>query len=377
MSTQAVETGGAQTPTQAILGPIKELVRAGLQDRAQFEATWRSNRAFGAGKHWLKPARSDRRLYLDKRDVANGQERVKVDILTQRIQTGLGQLAGIEEREQLLFRREDLPAENFTAVANDGLQYGWDSEWKAKRQIARTKRRMVIDGTAAIQCMFDPTVGRDLGEVPIGDGYPIPMMVDEQTSQDVPTTAGQPITDGRLARAYVAHRAAAGGQVQFKPLNEGRIVWKPRSVFNLVVPPGLEDEDDFPWVAIVSAVTIESLIARYGDVARSLKEEPLEAAQAIGVKEGEAGFGDDEEGFGSGQKLKGHVRLVQWFGMPDSKHPKGRVVTYVRDTLLEAPREELPYRKPNGDYSPGIAYFHYWRVEGRFWGRALIEPGKP
>src|SRR5262245_26275035 len=152
---QVLETSaGGSTQASAVLKPVQELVRAGLRDRAQYEARWRSNRAFGAGHHWLKAARSDRRLYLDKKDVEGGRERVTVDILTQRIQTGLGQLSGLEERPQLLFRREDLPSEDFTQVANDGLQYGWDSEWDAKRQIRRVKRRILIDGTAAVQCYF-------------------------------------------------------------------------------------------------------------------------------------------------------------------------------------------------------------------------------
>src|SRR6266498_4554277 len=109
MSQMLQSPSGAQTPAEAILGPIKEKVDQGRRDRARFEAVWHSNRAFAAGKQWLKTSRRDRRLVLDKRDVEGGKQRVTVDVLTQYLNTGLSQLAGLEERPQLLFRRDDLP----------------------------------------------------------------------------------------------------------------------------------------------------------------------------------------------------------------------------------------------------------------------------
>lgn len=376
MSSQVIETGaGPPIAVSSVLEPVREKVKQGMEDRRRFEPVWHSNRAFAAGKQWLKTSRSDRRLYLDKNDVIGGRQRVTVDVLTQYVQTGLGQLAGIEERPNVTFRREDQPSEDFGKVANDGLQYGWDSEWKARRQLSRTKRRIIVDGTAAIQCLFDPTVGRPLGDVPLGDGMPIPMETPEGAPREIPTQMGRPLLDPTHARAYVAHRQSVGQTVAFKSLNEGRISWLPRSVFNIVVPPGLEDEDEFPWVAIVSAASIESLILRYGEKARVLVEEPLAALEAMGLKDTQSGLGGEEEEWGSPGKLKGHVALVQWYGMPDSRFPQGRVVTYAKNTLLDV-QDRLPYRKPNGDWAAGIAFFHYWRVEGRFWGRALIEPGK-
>lgn len=347
---------GAQTPAAQILGPIKKKVEAAKRDRARFEAVWHSNRAFAAGRHWLKHSRGDRRLVLDPRDVQNGKQRVTVDLLSQYLHTALGQLRGAEERPQLLFRRDDLPSEDFTKTANSALQYGWDSEWEAKRQLERVKRRIIVDGTAAIQCLFDPTVGKELGDVPLRDG--------------------KPLLDETEARAYVAELAAAGQTAQYKRLNEGRVCWKPRSVFNLLIPAGLEDEEEFPWVAIVSAVPLESLIARYGEQARQLKAEPLAALEVMGLKDsGEHGLGSDEEDYGAPGKLEDHAALVEFYEQPTSDNDKGRVVTYARDLLLEV-KEELPYKRPNGDYCDGIAFFHYWRVEGRFWGRGLIEPGK-
>ena len=100
--------------------------------------------------------------------------------------------------------------------------------------------------------------------------------------------------------------------------------------------------------------------------------------EQIGLKDSiESGFGSDPEGdAGQPGKLDGHVALVKYRERPSSLHPRGRVVTFCQERLLEPPTETLPYRRPNGDYHSGLVYFRYWRVEGRFWGRGLIEPGK-
>jgi hypothetical protein len=36
-------------------------------------------------------------------------------------------------------------------------------------------------------------------------------------------------------------------------------------------------------------------------------------------------------------------------------------------------RPALPYQAPDGTWRSGIAYFHWWRVTGRFWSRSLVE----
>jgi hypothetical protein len=356
---QIVEQAGVRTPADVVLGPIKERIEQAKRDRARFEPVWHSNRAYGAGKQWLKWSRADRRLRLDPADVAGGRERYVADILTTRLWTALGQLGGVDARPQLRFRREDIPSEDFTKAANDALAYGWDSEWLAKEQLSSIKRKLIIDGTAAIQCYFDPTVGQELGEVPVGPD-------------------GQPLLEPEAAYEHVSLMAQLGQQAQFKRMKEGRIVWRPRSAFQLLVPPGIEDEDYFPWEAVIEAVQIDKLIERFGDRARGLKEEPLAVLEQIGLKDSiEHGFGADPEGDpGVPGKLDGHVALVTYYERPNREHPKGRVVTYAGERLMEPPTPELPYKRPNGDYSSGLVYFHYWRVEGRFWGRGLIEPGK-
>jgi len=356
---QLVDTpAGLSTPAGQIIGPIRNAIEQGKRDRARMEPTWHSNRAMAAGKQWLKWSRADRRLKLDPRDIAGGADRRTVDLLTQNLWTALGQLGGAEARPQLLFRREDIPSEDFTQAANSALQYGWDSEWEANEKLTSVKRKLLVDGTAAIQCLFDPTVGKELGEVPIGPD-------------------GQPLLDKEQAYEHVSMMESLGEQAQFKSLKEGRVSWRPLSVFQIITPPGIEDEEDFPWEATIQAVQIDKLLERYGDKARGLKEEPLAVLEMIGLKDSvESAFGSDPEGDpGVPGRLDKHVALVTYYERPSTTHKKGRVVTYAADKLLEV-TEELPYVRPNGDRCSGLVYFHYWKVEGRFWGRGLIEPGK-
>lgn len=379
MAQQLVDQAGASSPVVAVLGPIKERIDQAKRDRSRIEPVWHSNRAYGAGKHWLKWSRSDRRLRLDPRDVQEGAERYTVDILTQNIMTALGQMAGAEERRQLLFRREDIPSEDFTKAANDALAYGWEHEWRAPEKLNAIKRKLLVDGTAAIQCYYDPTVGKELGNMPLGDGEPFQVYGDEEGTppEVVQSQAGQPIVDGLHARAFMQARTELGITPQMKHMREGRICWHPLSVFQLLVPPGIEDEQDFPWEAVIQAVQLDKLVERFGSQAKGIKEEPLAVLEQIGLKDSiDFGYGSDPEGDpGTPGKLDGHAALVTYYERPSTRHPRGRVVSFAGERMLETV-DELPYVRPNGDYHSGLVYFHYWRVEGRFWGRALIEGGK-
>jgi hypothetical protein len=369
---------GRSRPADEVLGPIKEKVEQAKRDRKRLEPTIHSNRAFAAGKQWLKWSRGDRRLMLDPKDVEGARERTTVDLLSQYMGTGEGLLAGAEARRDLVFRKEDIRSEDFTKAANDAMAFGWEVEFNAVSALARTKRRILVDGTAAIRVRFDPTVGRDLGEVPIGDGRTVTVLGEQEGEEPrpVPTQAGQPILDGSLARAYMAELMRYGEQPKMRRLNEGRVILEPLSFFNLLVPPGIEDEDLFPWEAVIDAVSIDRLIAEYGDKAEGIEEEPLAALEMLGAKESlDSSLGASPEDADTPGKLDGHVMRIKFYERPCREYPKGRTVCFAGERLL-AETEELPLKRPNGDYTSGVVYFHYKPVEGRFFGRSLVEQGK-
>lgn len=356
MSSQVIEfPSGTPQPAEDLLGPVQKRVEAMKRDRARNEPVWHSNRAYAAGRQWLKWSRADRRLVLDKADVANGKERTTVNLLAQYLKTAEGQLAGVEQRKDLLFRREDITSEDFTEGANDALSYGWTSEWDAARILARTKRQIIVDGTAAVRVYFDPTLGRDIGQVPIANG--------------------KPLLDPEQAYAHVASMQEQGQRAQFKRLNEGRICWKTGSVFNLLVPQGIEDPEDFPYEAWIEAVAIDRLVQLYGSKAQGLQAESLSGAEMLGLREQMDDSLGSEDNSGQPAKLEGQVSLVTYFERPCKDYPKGRTVIYAGNKLLDV-QEELPYELPSGDRCSGITYFRYWPLEGRFWGQGLVEPGK-
>jgi len=50
------------------------------------------------------------------------------------------------------------------------------------------------------------------------------------------------------------------------------------------------------------------------------------------------------------------------------------VLTFAGNDLKPVDHQpRLPYVAPDGVYRSGIAYFHWWRVTGRFWSRSLVD----
>src|SRR5207253_2991121 len=67
-----------------------------------------------------------------------------------------------------------------------------------------------------------------------------------------------------------------------------------------------------------------------------------------------------------------------YYERPTAKTPQGRMLVFAGTamTLLTEQPKPLPYCRPDGTYCSGISYFHWWRVTGRFFSRALVEPMK-
>src|SRR5438034_672911 len=73
-------------------------------------------------------------------------------------------------------------------------------------------------------------------------------------------------------------------------------------------------------------------------------------------------------------RLRDHVWLFDFYERPTKATPQGRVFTFASNELkLIDHQPRLPYVAPDGTYRSGIAYFHWWRVTGRFWSRSLVD----
>jgi len=346
-----------QTASEPILSDRDAKVRKTWMERIQeakksrfpFEAPWQQNLAFVAGNPHLKYDRSERKLFLP--DLAAGEERTSADKIMQYRNTALGELTGDDDRPELQFAQDDLPSEEYAKTANFAVEYGWECEWFADQRLEDLKRTIIDLGTGAIRVRFDPTVG------PVKVG--------------VPHRDGKPIFDMEEARAYVAEQQAQGLQAEFRDIHEGRTVWDVLTPLHLLVPPAIPNEEKFPWEIVVWPEQIEKLKEEYGAKAAGLVEDTdIASVFALGATDSTAGTDiDAEQG-----KLKDHVWAYSCYERPCRKYPKGRVVVLASNSFrVLSVRDELPYKGPDETYRSGITYFHWWRITGRFWAKALLD----
>jgi hypothetical protein len=328
-----------------------ERIQEAKKARAPFEPGWLQSLAFAAGKQHLKWDREDRKLFLP--ELNEGEERSSADKIMQYRNTALGELTGDDDRPELQFRREDLPAEEFTKDANFAVEYGWDAEWRADTRLLETKRTLIDLGTAAVRVRFDSTVG------------PVKM--------SVPHKDGRPLLDSEEAHAHVAELAERGAVAEFRDIHEGRTTLDVLTPLHMLVPPSIPDSDRFPWEIVVWPELISRLEEEYGPKAAGLVEDTdiagVFALSSNAMEDSSGRDVDAEQG-----KLKDHVWVYTCYERPCRKYPKGRVVVLASNTFrVLAVRDELPYKGPDESYRSGITYFHWWRVTGRFWGKGLVE----
>lgn len=323
------------------------------QDRKRFEPTWHEALAFAAGKQWLMWDRTERRMIMprDLRPLAS--DLYTADRIGEYRMTALGEMAADSDRPELLLVRDDEWSEELQDALNRAVQFGWDHDWHGDDSLMDA-RRLVIDlGTAGVRCRFDPTKG------PVQD-------------DNVPHLNGKPILDVNQAMQLMEQ----GAPLEFKPMREGRIVWEPLSPLNMLVPPGVPHERDFPWEVIVRPVLLEDVQAQFPEAAAGLKED-TDIMSLLGLDskaESHTTVGVESDP-GSGQnRLRGHVWLLTGYEKPCAKYPEGRTV-YLgggERKLLHA-EDKLPNVAPNREPRSGISYLHWWRVTGRFWSRGLVE----
>lgn len=340
----------------------RERIQQARDDRARYEPGWLSSLAFAAGKQHLVWDRTERRLYLP--ELNDGEERYTADKITQYRTTAQGELTSDDDRPEVQFRRDDLRSEEYARQVNEALEYGWEVEFDADARLADVKRIMVDLGTAAVRCRWDQNAG--------------PLRVDPQTGEPImfPHRDGKPILDPDEAREYVLAQFQAGRGASLKPLHEGRIVWEVLTPFNLLVPPGITDPQDFPWEIVVRPVPLDKVKAEYGAKAADLKEDSdIGVVFGLGTREfGDYAASQVDEDSGQAGKLRNHVWLFTGYQAPTKERPDGQKVVLASSalTLLET-TNELPYRGPDMTPRSGISYFHWWRITGRFWGKSLIE----
>jgi hypothetical protein len=349
---------GTLTDPEKLEQTWRDRITQAREARRQFEPIWMSNLAFAAGRMWLVWDQQQRRMRhlaeVDPRYV--DRELYTADRINEQRQAQLGELSGDDDRPELLLAQQGDTAEALQKEINAAVAYGWDHEWHADEALEQIRSLCLDLGTNAIRCRFDPTLGPVVGEMPIYQG--------------------QPVTDPAQAHELLANGPRE--DVQIRTVHEGRTVWEPLSAFNLLTPPGVNHEDKFPWEIVVRPVLLDTVIEEYGEaVAGDLKEDN-DIASVIGLSTSQqtAGSAAAAESSTKG-RLRGHVWLFTCYERPSRTSPNGQVVVMAsnRMKLLDV-APELPYQAPDGTRRSGVTYFHWWRMNDRFYSRSFIEPMK-
>lgn len=338
-------------------GLWKQRIQQAREDRRRYEPVWLSNLAFAAGKHYLMFDRFTRSMVLPPQiqtDMEQGNL-YTADVITERRMRALGELSSDDDRPELLLVDDGDTQEDFADQLNKAVGYGWDYEWRGDDALLDLDQKVIDLGTAGIRCRFDPTVGKPKGEFP--------------------HLNGKPVMDADQARQLFAD--GPNPQVEMRPIREGRITWEVLSPFNLLVPPGVEHERDFPWEIVVRPVPLDEVKALYPAAATLTEDVDIGSIIGTDTRSDSPAREVNSALPATSSRLRDHVWVFTCYQRPNAKYPDGQVVVLAGAQMKFMDSvDELPYVGPDGERRSGISYFHWWRATGRFWSRSLVEAMK-
>lgn len=322
------------------MSKILERRKQAINDRQRYEGDWHLCKSYLANKQWVGWDKRQNRI-LNEPNPAK-RERHVVNVITQYYWTMAGKFATDNLLPQLFFREDDIQSVEFAAQAQRAMEYAWYEEIEAEERIFEAILKMVGYGTAGIQCRFDATQGRYKDSMPVRDG--------------------QTIQDPEQARTYMAEQHQQGQIPQLRPSYEGKLCWEPLSPFNILPPPGIENERNFPWLILERPVPIEKIRSMYPKAAK-LGEQDLSPIDTRG---------DVSDDSGGQAPLKGQSLLSTYYEMPNREFPKGRTVIFSQGQQLDS-QQKLPY-EIDGVPTIGVRILKYHRVPNRFWAVGVVEP---
>lgn len=346
------------------LGMWTERESQARQDRANYEPAWALCQAFLANNQWVGWHKDEKRVVR----LANpdNRERHTVNVLTPYVWTIAGEIMADDYHPDIRFRRDDYESQAYARQTQSAITYAADEEIKSEQQVLRAVMTMLCYGISGLRCYSDYDFAG-------GALYHLPVPREPYTPQNVeaPQTyqPGQPIRDLEAARSYVAESYAQGQDVEWQPEYEGKVRWKRYGPLNMLVPPGIENEDEFPWIIFEEPVSIARLQLRYREKAKGLQEEALKLSTVGALQDPVTNIsGPPQSG-----RVREHVMLKIGYELPSGDHPMGRTFIWANGKELEA-KDELPY-KCKGEPKIGLALLKYHPVEGRFWPLGVVEPG--
>lgn len=343
-STQPVDASqrnGAAKPGP--LGKWRQRAQDAQRKRRDYEKDWRLCHEYVANNQWVGWSREERRV-IDLRTLADEKEREHFtsNVLTQYLWTMFGKLYGDDYKCNISLRVDDETGREYAQQAQRAWDLGWDEEWDGDRFMYEVLLGICTYGTVGGQVYLDPRQGKPVGPMPLD-----------------PT--GRPVLDN--PQAFVAEMMRQGQTAPIRDVREGRICWQDLNPFNILPPPGVRRERDFPWLILCRPASIDAeLRPLYGDKAKGLAENPLDGADFGGISAGQ----DND------RKIKGHALVYTGFEYPTPESPQGQQIVWAGDRVLEAPRD-LDIQV-NGEPKFGVFFYHFRRLKQRFWSQGIVEP---
>jgi hypothetical protein len=345
---------GQNVDAEQIARPIRlKLQQAREWRRKKHEPAWHMSLAFAAGKHWLTWDRDYRALrrVQDVDPRYRGRELYQADVITEYRTTMLGELGADNDRPELLLQRDDQASEDYQAQVNKAVGWGWDYQWHGDEVLAEVDQLTIDLGTAAVRCRWEPNAG--------------PVKAD-----NVPYQNGRPVL--KVADATALFQNGPNPDVTMQQIREGKICWDALSAFNILVPPGVPNERNFPWEAVIRPTLLSEVQETY-PAAAGMKEDG-DIGTGLGIATTSAGAAEYGSSETRNDRLRDHVWLVTYYERPTGKFPQGRVMVFAgNDLKLIHTDNRLPYQAPDGTWRSGISYFHWWRVTGQFFSRSLVS----
>lgn len=355
--------GNGATDREKLVAVWRDRISRAKEARRPYERIWLSNLAFAAGQHWLVwDDRSTRMRHIAEMDGSYSDRTLyTADRIREYLQAQLGELNSDDDRPDLITAQEGDNAEAIARELNDAVGHAWRFEAKADQILERARRGCLTLGVNAIRARFDASKG------PLTDHQP--------TGQD-----GKAITDNTALDMLEQHGTLPDGSLpKFTQVREGHSVLESYTAFQILTPPGLTHEDDFPWEILVRPVLVEDLKDEYGAAAEALKED-TDIASAAGLSTGQAAGGQPAQSTPGGvdnSRVRDHCWLYTCFRKPCRSYPKGQTVVLASNQyLLLDEQDELPYEDAAKNPHSGVVYYHWWRLDDRFWSRSFIEPLK-
>lgn len=331
---------------EELLAKLRQRREQGMHERRKYEPTWRICESFLAGRQWVGWDRRQRRVIEEPNP--QRRERHTVNMITPYVETVFGKLYVEDLRPDVFFAYDDIEAQSIANHTRQLGRYAWDNEVEADKANGYLIHKLLCYGTVAQRCLWDPSKGMPLGQLPVGPD-------------------GEPIYDLDKARQFVAQAAMMGQQAEFRDMNEGRIIWEALGPTQFIVPPGIENPADFPWVMVERTMWLQHAKERYPDKAGELREMDLKVmSSARDYELTDVGAPAD-----SG-KLREHTVVTTYYELPCKEYPRGRTVEFSDATLLKK-KESLPYVL-RGLPHHGILFYRYHLVDGRFYGMGVVEP---